>query len=81
MINLETLDTLANKLCQALPDSLKDVKADMTENFKTILQSAFTHMNLVTREEFDRQTALLEKAHEKLDQLKARLDEHHKKDE
>ncbi|MCD6047657.1 MAG: hypothetical protein K0S08_1304 [Gammaproteobacteria bacterium] len=75
MINLDSLDNLAHKLSQALPPSLKETKKDIEENFKVILQATFAKMNLVTREEFDRQTALLEKAREKLAALEKKLDE------
>jgi BMFP domain-containing protein YqiC len=39
------------------------------------LQSGLERMDLVTREEFDLQTAVLERTREKLDQLEARLAE------
>lgn len=75
MLNLQSLDELANKLSQSLPPSLKEAKDDMKENFKVILQSGFAKMNLVTREEFDKQTALLRKAQEKLTLLEQRLNQ------
>ena len=75
MINLELLDELANKLSKVLPPSLKETKEDLKQNFKLILQASFTKMNLVTREEFDKQTALLQKAREKLNLLEAKIEE------
>ena len=44
-------------------------------NFKLILQTSFAKMNLVTREEFDNQTALLKKAQEKLLVLEKKINE------
>lgn len=75
MFNLEALDDLAHKLSQILPPSFKETKKDLEENFKIILQAGFKKMNLVTREEFDKQTALLQKAQEKLKQLEKHLNE------
>ena len=74
MPDLESLDALANKLSEVLPLSLCDAKDDLKENFRAILQASFQKLNLVTREEFDVQTALLEKARHKLVDLEARLD-------
>lgn len=62
MLNLESLEQLADKLSQVLPPSLADIKEDLKQNFKLILQANFAKLNLVTREEFDQQTALLHKA-------------------
>lgn len=73
MINLEALNELANKLSQTLPTSLKDDKENLKENFKMILQASFAKLDLVTREEFDKQTALLAKAREKLNQLEKQM--------
>ncbi len=74
MINRDALNDLANKLTDALPSSLKEMHTDLVQNFKTILEASFAKMNLVTREEFDKQTAILHKAREKLDQLEAQLE-------
>jgi len=46
---------------------------DLERNFKTLLKSGLERMDLVTREEFDLQTALLERAREKLEKIDARL--------
>ena len=73
MMNFDTLDELANKLSNALPASLKEAKNDLKENFKVILQATLAKMNLVTREEFDKQTALLRKAQEKLTALEKKI--------
>ena len=73
MLNLESLEQLADKLSQVLPASLKDIKEDVKQNFKLILQTNFAKMHLVTREEFDQQTALLQKARAQLKALEAKL--------
>jgi BMFP domain-containing protein YqiC len=47
--------------------------ADVQKNLRALLQSAFAKLDLVTREEFDVQRAVLLRAREKITQLEARL--------
>jgi BMFP domain-containing protein YqiC len=47
--------------------------ADVQKNLRALLQSAFAKLDLVTREEFDAQRAVLLRAREKITQLEARL--------
>ena len=68
-----TLDELARKLADAVPGNIKSVGEDMERNFKSLLQSALARMDLVTREEFDVQMAVLARSREKLEALEARL--------
>ena len=71
MFDSKKLDELASKLCDALPGGLHDMKEDISRNFKSILQSTFAKLDLVTREEFDVQSGVLAKTREKLEQLEA----------
>jgi ubiquinone biosynthesis accessory factor UbiK len=48
---------------------------DLEKNLRALLQSAFTKMELVSREEFDVQADVLRQAREKLDLLDAKLSE------
>ncbi len=63
------LDDLAKKLADSVPGGIKELQADMEKNFHAVLQSAFNRMNLVTREEFEAQSALLARTRTKLDEL------------
>ncbi len=67
------LDELARQLADAVPRQLKAFGQDLEKNFKALLQSGFDRMDLVTREEFDVQAAVLERTREKLEQLEQRL--------
>ena len=71
--NGPTLDELARKLAGAVPGNIKSMGEDMEHNFKSLLQSALARMDLVTREEFDVQLAVLARTREKLEALEARL--------
>ena len=67
------LDELARKLADTVPGNIKSMREDMERNFKSMLQSALARMDLVTREEFDVQLAVLARTREKLEALEARL--------
>ena len=69
------LDELVDKLGQVLPPGAADLKEDFDRNAKAALQSALGKMDLVTREEFDLQVALLERTREKLDRLEKLLEQ------
>jgi ubiquinone biosynthesis accessory factor UbiK len=49
--------------------------ADIEKNLKALLQSGLAKMDLVTREEFDVQRAVLAKARMQLDALEAKIAE------
>lgn len=70
-----TLDELAKQLVDSVPGNLKSMGEDMERNFKSLLQSALSRMDLVTREEFDVQMAVLSRTREKLEGLETRLTE------
>lgn len=47
---------------------------DIEKNIKAMLTGVFSHLDLVTREDFDVQRELLAKANERLAALEARVD-------
>lgn len=69
----ETIDELARRLADAVPEGLRSVKDDLESNFRSVLRSGLARLDLVTREEFEVQEAVLARSREKLDQLEARL--------
>jgi hypothetical protein len=69
------LDELVQKLSAALPQSIKNIEHEIQQQFKDILQAAFAHLNLVTREEFDVQVKVLARTREKIDALQKHVDE------
>ena len=68
-----TFDDLAKKITGLLPGSVVQLQQDLESNIKALLQSSLAKMNLVTREEFDVQEALLQRTREKLDKLEKLL--------
>ena len=69
------LDELARELAQAVPKNLRAIGSDLERNFKALLKAGLERMDLVTREEFDLQAALLERTRAKLEKIDARLAE------
>lgn len=69
MIDLKAIDDLARRLHELVPPGLKDARADLEQNFKATLQAGLGKLDLVTREEFDVQRAVLLRTREKLDAL------------
>ncbi|MGH8030648.1 MAG: ubiquinone biosynthesis accessory factor UbiK [Arenimonas sp.] len=69
MIDLKTIDDLARRLNDLVPPGLKDARADLEQNFKATLQAGLAQLDLVTREEFDVQRAVLLRTREKVEAL------------
>jgi len=75
MIDTQSINSFAEKLSRALPDGVKTLKGDLDNNIKAVIETGLQQMNLVSREEFDVQTALLERTQLKLQQLEEQLAE------
>ncbi|MET0327610.1 MAG: accessory factor UbiK family protein [Luteimonas sp.] len=73
MIDLTTIDELARRLSGLVPPGLRESREDIQENFKAVLQSGLTKLDLVTREEFEVQRAVLLRTREKLEALEAQV--------
>jgi ubiquinone biosynthesis accessory factor UbiK len=69
------LDELARRLAEAVPQSLRDFGRDLESNFKAVLQSQLAKLDLVSRNEFDVQAALLARTQTALAAMEARLKE------
>ena len=75
MLDIKTLNDLTDKFMNSLPEGLKLMKADIKKQVRNSLMSSFAKMDLVTREEFDVQTAVLARTRQKLELLEAQLAE------
>jgi len=69
----ESIDKLARKLAESVPEGLRAVRDDLEQNFRSVLRSSLSRLDLVTREEFDVQQAVLLRTREKLEGLERRL--------
>lgn len=73
MLNRDTLDDLARQIGGLFGQH--DIPQDIARNLRAMMQSALTRMDLVTRDEFDTQAAVLARTRAKLDQLEIQLAE------
>jgi ubiquinone biosynthesis accessory factor UbiK len=73
VIDPKILDNLASRLAAALPSGIKEIKQDAEKNFRAILQGTFAKLNLVTREEFDVQSAVLSRTQTKVRELEEQI--------
>ncbi|HEU5468758.1 MAG TPA: accessory factor UbiK family protein [Steroidobacteraceae bacterium] len=69
----KSLDELARKLAEAVPPGLAALGSDLERNFKAVLQSGLAKLDLVTRQEFDIQAAVLRRSRERLEELEKRI--------
>jgi BMFP domain-containing protein YqiC len=75
MIETKLLDDLARRLAAAMPARLTAVQQDIEKNLRAALEIVFQRLDLVTREEYELQVALLARSREKLATLEARVAE------
>jgi BMFP domain-containing protein YqiC len=74
-INSSGLDDLARRLAESVPESVRAFGRDLEGNFKAVLQAQLSKLDLVSRQEFDVQAAILERTQAKLLGMEARLKE------
>ncbi len=70
-----SIENLASKLAESVPDGLRSVRDDLENNFRSVLKTGIGKLDLVTREEFEVQEAVLARTREKLELLEAKLEE------
>lgn len=69
----KSLDELARKLAESVPPGLQALRHDLEQNFRAVLQSGLAKLDLVTRQEFDIQAAVLRRSRERLEELEKRI--------
>ena len=79
MMSDKSIEDLARKLAEALPESLRSMRQDIEDNFRSVLKSGLGKLDLVTREEFEVQEAVLARTREKLEALEQRIAEYEAK--
>lgn len=64
---------LIEGILNILPQNSKDMKSDLKDNLKILLNDYLRKIDVVTREEFDIQKEVLLKTREKLDDLEEKF--------
>lgn len=73
------IDELTRQLRDVLPEGFAAARDDLDDILHASISAALARMDLVTREEFDVQTAVLARTREKLEALISQLQELEKK--
>jgi BMFP domain-containing protein YqiC len=75
MIDHKTIDDLARRLSEALPDGVRNLQQDIEKNIRAVLTSTFSRLDLVTREELEVQQEVLARTRARLETLEQKLAE------
>lgn len=73
MLDPKFIDDLTRRLTGAMPASAKTLQDDLEKNVRAAMQSVFSRLDLVTREEFDVQSKVLARSRAKIDQLEQQV--------
>jgi ubiquinone biosynthesis accessory factor UbiK len=71
----DSIENLARKLAESVPDGMRSIASDLETNFRGVLRSGLNKLDLVTREEFEVQEAVLARTRKKLERLETKLQE------
>jgi hypothetical protein len=75
MLDPKQLDDLARRLALSLPKGAQTLRDDLARNLRASMEAGLSRLDLVSREEFEVQSAVLARTREKLERLEARLAE------
>ena len=67
------IEKLAGKLAEAVPEGLKSMRGELEDNFRAVLRDGIAKLDLVTREDFEVQEAVLRRTRENLERLEAQV--------
>lgn len=69
------IDEIARRLLEKVPPGLRSVSQDLEANFRAVLRASLGRLDLVSRDEFDTQTKVLERTRARLEQLEVQVRE------
>src|ERR1700686_3481680 len=67
------IDDIARRLFERVPPALRSMQQDLESNFRAVLRERLSRLDLVSRDEFDAQTRVLERTRGRLEPPEARL--------
>jgi BMFP domain-containing protein YqiC len=67
------IDEIARRLMDNLPPAFRATQRDLESNFRAVLRASLAKLDLVTRDEFDVQSRVLERTRARLEALEARV--------
>lgn len=69
MIDRNTIENIIHSVSKKIPPELQFFQKELETLFRGVLQTAFSKLELVTKEELDTQVKVLQKTRKKLDEL------------
>jgi BMFP domain-containing protein YqiC len=69
------IDEIARRLFESVPPAFRSMQHDLETNFRAVLRSTLGKLDVVTRDEFDTQTKVLERTRAKLEELEKKVAE------
>ena len=73
MLDPKIFDDISKRMAGSIPPGMQSLQDDLQRNLHTALEAALGKLNLVTRDEFDIQQAVLQRTRQKLEQLEEQL--------
>lgn len=73
MLDPKLFDDISKRVADSMPRGLQALQDDLQRNLRSTLEAALGRMNLVTREEFEVQQAVLQRTRDKLRDLEQRV--------
>ena len=74
MIDQKLIDDLAKRISESFPGSIQLLQEDLKRSLRASLEATLNRLDLVTREEFDVQTAVLARTRNKLEKLERQVE-------
>jgi len=75
MLDPKLFDDISRRVSEGMPKGFQALQDDFERNLRTALEAALRKMNLVSRDEFEIQQAVLQRSREKLEALEGRVRE------
>lgn len=69
----QILNTIHEQVSQILPDASKSAQEDFSAQLKILVSGIISKLDLVSRDEFDAQQAVLERTRAKVEQLEKEI--------
>ncbi len=73
MIDAKTIEEFTRRISEALPQGAQVLQKDIEKNVRAVVSSGFEKLDLVSREEFEVQSAVLMRTREKLEALEKQV--------
>lgn len=74
-LDTRQIDEIAQRLAMTLPPGLNSLRNELADNFRAILQNQLERLDLVSRDQFEAQAALLSRTSARLKSLESRVEE------